>query len=391
MRAAGSARAVTARRAWTMRPGEAPLDDAALVVRGRRILEVGPRRQVLAGFSGPVDDLGPVCLVPGLINAHVHLELSHLRGLAPVGQGFAAWVAWLIGQPLTALSTAILDAAVAEAAATGTGTLVDIGSRAGPAVVRALEAAGLASLVCHEYFGFRSLPAGEVPPTLETAARAMRLGRVTASGHALYSTSPANLTRARQICRRRGTPYCLHLAEHQGEAELLATGGGAFAALLRRRVLPRDFVPPGCSPVAYARDLRLLGPETLAVHAVWLTEEDRTILARTGTTVCLCPRSNRRIGVGLADAPALVAAGVPLCLGTDSLASNDDLNLWNEVRALWADHPDFPPAAVLPALTTTPARLLGRSGELGILAPQAVGGYAVMPSDLEERLDRRHA
>ena len=138
-------------------------------------------------------------------------------------------------------------------------------------------------------------------------------------------------------------------------------------------------------------DLSLYAAKELGVHAVWLTEEDRTILARTGTTVCLCPRSNRRIGVGLADAPALVAAGVPLCLGTDSLASNDDLNLWNEVRALWADHPDFPPAAVLPALTTTPARLLGRSGELGILAPQAVGGYAVMPSDLEERLDRRHA
>ena len=111
-----------------------------------------------------------------------------------------------------------------------------------------------------------SLPAGRDVIAEGDPGDDMRLGRVTASGHALYSTSPANLTRARQICRRRGTPYCLHLAEHQGEAELLATGGGAFAALLRRRVLPRDFVPPGCSPVAYARDLRLLGPETLAVH-----------------------------------------------------------------------------------------------------------------------------
>jgi len=386
MPAVAAPRAVTARRVRTMCPGEAVLDDAAVIVQGRRILEVGPRRRLLAGFCGPVEDLGPVTLVPGLVNAHGHLELSHLRGRSPVGQGFVAWVAWLIRQPLGALTPEALDTAVAEAAATGTGAVIDIGSRAGPAVIRALETAGLPSLVCHEYFGFRPLPAGDFPPATATAGRAMRAGRLTASGHALYSTSPDNLRRAREICRRRGTPYCLHLAEHQGEVELLATGGGAFAALLRRRVLPRDFTPPGCSSVAYARDLGLLGPETLAVHAVWLDAADRAVLAETGTGVCLCPRSNRRIGVGRAEATALAAAGVPLCLGTDSLASNDDLNLWNEARALWAEYPDFPADAVLPALTVTPARLLGRSAELGRLAPGALGGYAVVPADLEERL-----
>lgn len=386
MAASEAPRAVTARRLRTMRPDEAVLDDAALIVRGRRIVEVGPRRRVLAGFAGPVEDLGPVTLVPGLINAHVHLELSHLRGRSPIGQGFAAWVAWLIRQPLTALSPETLETAVAEAAATGTGAVIDIGSRAGPAVIRALEAAGLPSLVCYEYFGFRPLPAGDFPPATAAAGREMRLGRLSASGHALYSTSPANLRRAWEICRRLGTPYCLHLAEHAGEGELLRTGGGAFAALLGRRVLPRNFVAPGCSSVAYARDLGLLGPETLAVHAVWLDAADRSILAQTGTAVCLCPRSNRRIGVGMADASALAAAGVPLCLGTDSLASNDDLSLWNEVRALLADHPGFPATAVLPALTVTPARLLGCADALGVLAPGAVGGYAVVPADLEDIL-----
>lgn len=374
-------RAVTARKVHTLVPGAAPLDDGAVIFDGRRILDVGPRRRLLAGFSGPVDDLGPVNLVPGLINAHVHLELSHLRGLAPVGAGFVAWVTWLMGQPLKSLTEAVLAETVAALDATGTGVVIDIGNRAGPAVVRALGLAGLAGLVCHEYFGFRSLPGGDVPPTL--AAAALPGVRVTASGHALYSTSPDNLGRAREVCRRLGTPYCLHLAEHQGELELLATGGGAFAALLRGRVLPRHFPAPALSPVAYAQALGLLGPDTLAVHAVWLTPADRRLLADTGSHVCLCPRSNRRIGVGTADAPALVAAGIPLCLGTDSLASNDDLDLWNEVRALLAEHPDFPPQAVLPALTTTPARLLGRADALGRLVPGATGGCAVVPPDLE--------
>ncbi len=369
-----------------MAPGAASfggIDDAAVVLDGRRILDVGPRRSVLAAYSGPVEDLGPATLVPGLVNAHVHLELSHLRGQAPQGQGFAAWVAWLIAQPLFDLPHETLAAAVAEMAATGTAAAVDIGNRAGPAVLAALEAAGLAVLVCHEYLGFRPLPPNDVPPALETAAATARLGRLAASGHALYSTSPENLRRARDVCGRRGQPFCLHLAEHQDELELLATGTGALADLLRRRVLPRDYLPPGRSPVAEAHALGLLGPHTLAVHAVWLTPADMTLLAQTRTTVCLCPRSNAFIGVGTADAPGLWRAGVPLCLGTDSLASNHDLDLWNEVRALLAEHPNFPPQAVLPALTATPARLLGRSAELGVLAPGAVGGYAVVPSDLE--------
>jgi len=371
-----------------MVPGAGPLDAPALVLRGREVLDIGPARRVLAGFSGSVTDLGPVCLVPGLINAHTHLELSHLAGRSPTGQGFTAWAGWLARQRLFDRDGTALATAVADLSRTGTGAVIDVGSRTGPAVVRALAEAGLTFLVCHEAFGFRPLPEPLVPPGLDAAVAALAqgTGAVAASGHALYSTSPENLRWAQAVCKDRSVPFCLHLAELQGEVELLATGRGDLAALLAGRVLPRDFRPPGCSPVAYAEVLGLLGPSTLAVHGVWLTDADRARLAATGTTVCLCPRSNAHIGVGTADAPTLVAAGVAVCLGTDSLASNDDLDLWNEVRCLLASHPDFPLAAILPALTTTPARLLGRVHDLGLLAPGARGGYAVMPADLEGRL-----
>jgi cytosine/adenosine deaminase-related metal-dependent hydrolase len=209
---------------------------------------------------------------------------------------------------------------------------------------------------------------------------------VTASGHALYSTSPDTLRRAMALCRNRAAPFCLHLAEHPGEVELLATGSGEFAELLRGRLLPKDWKAPGRSPVAEAQAQGLLGPGALAVHAVHLTPRDRAILAATDTTVCLCPRSNARIGVGTADAAALLAAGVRLTLGTDSLASNDDLDLWNEVRALFAHQPDLPGQAILAALTTVPARLLGRTADLGRLVPGALAGVAVIPPDLAPRL-----
>lgn len=375
--------ALRARTALPLLPGTGPLDDAAVVCSGRRILAVGPQQAVLRGFSGPVTDLGDVLLVPGLVNAHSHLELAGLRGLCPAPAGFPAWATWLVGQDRRPAPPAVLDQAVAEMARSGTGAVIDVGDRSGPAVAAALDRGGLAGLVCREAFGWRPLPPEWAPTALDAATTDPGPVRAAASGHSLYATSPDNLRRARQICRQRGAPFCLHLAEHAAETQLLAQGTGPLASLLRGRVLPRAYVAPGCSPVAEAAALDLLGPDTLAVHAVWLDAADRRRLAATGAAVCLCPRSNARIGVGRADAPALAAAGIPLCLGTDSLASNDDLDLWNEVRALVAAFPDFPGPAVLEALTVTPARVLGRFGALGCLAPGAVGGLAVVPADLE--------
>lgn len=362
-----------------MVPGDAPLDDAALILAGRRILDVGPARRVLAGFRGPVDDLGDVALVPGLVNAHAHLELSHLRGAAPPPAGFCAWARWLFAAARETAPPESLRAAVAEAAGTGTAAVIDVAGRAGPDVARALREAGLSGLVCREILGRRAGLSPDLPPQLAEAAGDGVAA--TVCGHALYSTAPALLRRVRAACRQHGAPFCLHLAEHTGEMELFTTGRGEFAALLTGGLLPKGWQPPGRSPVAEAAAQGLLGPDTLAVHVVQLAPDDLDILARSGATACLCPRSNARIGVGVADAPALIAAGVRLALGTDSLASNDDLDLWNEARALFAAHPDLPGRAVLEALTVSPARLLGRA-DLGRLAPGSLGGWAVLPADL---------
>lgn len=369
-----------------MLPGEGPIEDAAVIHHGRHILDVGPRRRLLRGFDGPVTDLGDALLLPGLINAHSHLELAALRGASPVGAGFPAWAAWLARQDLSPPPVAVLDAAVAEMAATGTGAVIDVGGRCTAAVAAALRRGGLSGLVCHEALGWGRPPRQAIPAALAAATRPDGPVRAAASGHALYSTSPDRLRQARDACREAGAPFCLHLAEHAGETELLASGTGELADLLRGRLLPRAYRPPGRSPVAEAGALGLLGPDVLAVHAVWLDAADRARLAASGATVCLCPRSNARIGVGAADVAALVAAGVPLCLGTDSPASNDDLDLWQEARALLACYPDLPSPILAAALTTIPARVLGRQRTLGCLRPGARGGFAIVPADLYTRL-----
>jgi cytosine/adenosine deaminase-related metal-dependent hydrolase len=323
--------------------------------------------------------------MPGVINAHTHLELSHLRGLAPPPAGFCAWARWLHGAARTTAGPDILAKALHEATASGTAAVIDIAGRAGPAVAAALAAAGLSGLVCREVLGWREAMDTAVPPQLAAAASPASGVAATVSGHALYSTAPGVLRQVRDHCRAKGLPFCLHLAEHAGEMELFTTGTGEFAALMRGRLLPGNWPAPGRSPVAEADAQRLLGPDTLAVHVVHLAPGDLDLLAASRATVCLCPRSNAGIGVGLADAPALARAGIPLALGTDSLASGEDLDLFGEARALLAAHPGLPGRLVLEALTANPARLLGRS-DLGRLAPGASGGLALVPSDLAPAL-----
>ncbi len=216
---------------------------------------------------------------------------------------------------------------------------------------------------------------GGAPPN------AVPMDRVAAGGHALYSTSPAALVAARRWSAARGRPFSLHLAESADEEEVLAHGGGALAAMLARRLLPPGWEPPRMRPVTYADALGLLGPGTLAVHGVRVDAAEARLLAERGAAVCLCPRSNAYIGVGRAPWQVYRQAGVTLCVGTDSLASNADLDLWNEARLL-IDAGAAAPGEVLSWLTAGGARALGVEKDHGTLEPGRIAGYTVVPEDL---------
>ena len=371
-----------ARRVAAMSPDQAVLHDGAVLVRNGRIAAAGPWPH-LKGQTGAVRDMGEVTLGPGLINAHTHLEFSHL-GLPPeTGQGYTAWVRWLLAQPVDGLTGDALARAAGQLAACGTAAVGDIGSRNPALVARAMEAAAIELVTQYEYFGFT--PRTDIPQIAGVAPE-----RLALAGHALYSTHPDTLRMAKAWDTARGRCFSIHLAEHEGEVELLADGTGAFAQLLRQRVLPPDYAPPGLSPVAWASALGLLDNRTLAVHCVKASRRDIALLKHSGASVCLCPRSNAVIGVGRAPAGAILEAGIPCCLGTDSLASVADLDLWNELRALlqMLDAP-LGLEAALALVTRNPAAVLGLAGlaGLGSLAPGASARFSTLQPDIEALLD----
>jgi len=377
---------------WVLPVVRPPIRDGAVAVDASgTILAVGPRADVL-GELGPHD--GPQvqevrvegALVPGLVNAHTHLELSWLAGAVPGGAGVIAWTRRLM-EKMTA-SRADEDArfaAAVEAAraarALGTAALGDVGN--GILGWRAMAHAGLLGLFFHELVGSRERRTGDAlgdaaaerarVPAPELAGDPPSIPAVPAP-HAPYSVGPELIRRIFATAAAAGLPTTIHLAEDPDEVALLASGSGGWPDVLRVMGVDPGERTPGLGPCAYLAGLGALAardgsaaPPPLLVHMVCAGPDDRRRAREAGATVVLCPRSNLHIGGRLPDVAALIDDGVALALGTDSLASVPDLSLWAEMRALSAALPEIPAHRWLEAATDAGARALGLATTLGAL------------------------
>jgi len=375
-------------RLLSMAPGRPVIDDGCVLIdrATQTVAAVGRYRDLVADLDGACKDLGAHTVAPGLVNCHTHLELSHMRGRLPQGQGFEAWVKQMLALPLGNIESEFLAQTLADCRAQGTAFVADITSRRPLDVAAACGQAGLEFLLFGEPLGFGRDGAGPPdiwPAPVAALAPSFIEAHVAAAGHGLYSTHPATLQAGKAWDRARNRPYSIHLAEHVGEVELLATGRGSFAELLRGRILPKEFAAPSLSPVAYADKLGLLDERTLAVHCVHVDNADIALLHARGVNVCLCPRSNLYIGVGRAPVEKFWAAGLNLCLATDSLASNQDLDLWNELRFFLENSATrCTLAEALALVTVNPAQALGIDTAFGTLEPGKRAAVSIVPPNL---------
>jgi len=365
------------------------LDDGAVVVDGGRIVAVGSFADVRREHAGPARDLGAVTLAPATFNSHVHLEMTHLLGKATQGLGFVPWVKSLLAQPLYTPEPAAIRAELFRLERRGCCFVADISTRNARQMAEILAASGLFFVSFHEVMGnvVPDDPAAMLHPeeTRRVVADSGR-GVCATSGHALYSTTPALLQAAKQACRERGLPYSLHLAEHADEDAILLTGENGFLDIMRayKREFMTSFDVPGMRPVPFAESLGLLDAQTLCVHCVRVADDDVARIARSGATVCLCPRSNKFIGVGRAPLEKFLAAGVNVCLGTDGLCSNSDLDPFGELEFLGRQGVELGLGDALRLITVNPARFFGLSERLGRLAPGCEARFSIVPEPVLE-------
>ena len=373
-------------RAAFVLPGTAPpIRDGFVRVQGGVVTGLGP--MVERPSTGIEEiDLGDSILMPGFVNAHTHLELSHLEGAVSGGRGFVPWIEEQLRvraeRSEEEVSGAILEA-ISGMEARGTVAVADVSNSL--AAARPLADSSMHALVLHEILGFDPAKAAEVKDRTRAARAAVRAQlpaapgskprvRVEVAAHAPHSISRELFA---LLLEDEGI-RSIHVAESRSEDEFLRLGSGDWRAFLDRRVGPIAFEAPGATPVQYLDSLGVLTPGLLAVHCVRVDETDARLLAARGAVAVLCPRSNEFLGNGVPPLALLLAHGVSLALGTDSLASCPSLDVLEDARLLARKFPRVPKTALLRALTRGGALALGFAN-LGEISVGASAGFACVP------------
>jgi cytosine/adenosine deaminase-related metal-dependent hydrolase len=345
------------RAAWVLPIAAPPIRDGWVAVEAGRIVARGAGHPPAGIFvSAPAFGTDTTAILPALVNAHTHLELSYMRGLVPPADSFDTWVRALLAlrrQHPDPFATDIIhaaDAAIVEARAAGTGLIGDISNTL--ITARLLSEASMPAHVFHEVLGFNV----EDPASLVRAARSRvdaldvtdGFVRVSVTAHAPYSVSPA---------------LFMAVAEHAPEALTSIHLGES------PEEIHSNWTPPRCGPVEYIEKFGFLSERLLAVHGVQLSYRELAQLTAAGATLVSCPRSNRWVGAGDPPVERFYASGVRVAFGTDSLASVDDLSVFAEMAAIRRLSSSVPARAILESATRIGAEALGFGSEFGTIEP----------------------
>jgi len=322
----------TYRARWVLPIDSPPIEYGEVVVTGSAIADVRP-----AG-TGPCDtDFGEAVLMPGFVNAHTHLEYTALRGFLE-DIPFFHWIRTLV----TTKSLFDIDdwnasahLGALECLASGI-TCIGDNTDSG-ATMQAAADAGLRGLVYQEVFGIdHREPVDAIVETLLAKVQRLRgaasdLLIVGISPHAPYTVRPELFAALAAVAREKALPISIHVAESASECRLTQQGEGPFADMFRSRGI--DWTIPHASPTRYVADQGILTPSTLAVHCVHQSAADIALVAQSGAAIVHCPKSNAKLGAGIAPLTDwLSTPGLRVALGTDSAVSNNALDMFEEMR-----------------------------------------------------------
>jgi cytosine/adenosine deaminase-related metal-dependent hydrolase len=367
-----------------------PIEDGAVLIKGNRIASIGSWKHLRASKQGEAIDLGNSILLPGLVNAHCHLDYTDMAGKVPPQKSFTDWIklitsaksewnysefaeSWLRGARML-LRTGTTTVADFEAVPE---LLPEVWTATPLRVISFLELTGVRS---------RRKPRSILQEALERIESLSR-GRCRAAvaPHAPYSTVPELLRRTAAAARRRRWPLSIHVAESTQEFEMFMNGSGEMFEWLRRN--ERDMSDCGVgSPVQHLERCRALSKNLLAVHVNFLAARDASLLARKKASVVHCPRSHFYFRHQKFPLRELTRARVNVCLGTDSLATvykkpkePVELNMFDEMRSFARAHSRLPPEKILRLATLNGALALGLDRKIGRLSKGAFADLITIP------------
>jgi cytosine/adenosine deaminase-related metal-dependent hydrolase len=358
------------RAKWVIRAPDRIIENGFVSVCEGRIVDCGPWDRMA---SGPVTDHGEGVLMPATVNGHTHLDLTPLAGKMDGLQGFLPWVKEIIR---------LKDHLREEDIRKGLRDGVSMARNGGACLVgdhRSLPFSNPEHDGHPVIYRFREyLGSREEAPAWEGKVD----GFFSLAAHAPHTTAPWLIRSLKNAAASMGRVFSVHVAESEEEASFIQTGCGPWGEILSGRGV--DFSRwglPARSPVWHLESLGVLDHRTLAVHLVQAGAEDLDLIARRGTHVCVCPRSNHRLVGRLPDVPAMLKRSIRPALGTDSLASVDSLSVFHEMSFLWKSLPSMRPEDILAMGTLNGAEALGMSEHFGTLDPGKAAAVLFVPAD----------
>ncbi len=377
---------------WVLPIASPPLEDGLVTVCNGQIVEVGKSTS-----ASRVINLGDATIMPGLVNAHTHLEFSDLsQPLGRARQSFPDWILEVVAHR-RALATnvdlsthrekAILQGLRASQLV-GTAVIGEIASP--PCSAEAFATSAGAGVIFLELLG---LAAERINPLLQLAREHLTATYFTKkeslswqpglSPHAPYTVHPQLLEQLCKLSAAEHVPVAMHLAESFEELELLASHSGRFVDVLETLQAWRpDCLPRGIRPFDYLPMLAQ-AERSLVIHGNCFVAEEIDFLAREREkmSVVYCPRTHAYFHAGDHPLRAMLAAGVRVAVGTDSLASNPDLSVWEELRFVRNKYPDLTDQAILQLGTQAAAEALGLETHFGTLSPGKQAALTVVATD----------
>lgn len=364
-------------------PGDAPpIEGGALLDLAGQIAAVGPLAELKRLHPAvKIVDFGDSLLLPVFVNAHTHLELTDFRQWADkAGEtvepaDFVDWILRLIRVKKTLnrqLYRNSLANGINQSIAAGSGAVGDIISQY--FARNAYQNSPLLGTLFLESLGQDPTTVCQLKSDLAAVLADKTAGSLQfgLSPHAPYTISAAYLRDIYQKCRQDGLACMTHVAESAAEVEFIEKSSGLLATKLYPKIGWQYLLPAasGCRPAEYLQKAGGLFAASILVHGVQLTSPEIALIAANQCSLVLCPRSNAQLQVGKAPVAALQQAGVKLAIGTDSLASNDSLSIWDEIafaHQWFAGQLDAP--TLFRMATHGGAAALGVQRQLGSLTP----------------------
>jgi len=375
---------------WVLPITQPPIENGTVVESDGLIIYVGPRAGAPPGED---HDLGESILLPGLVNTHTHLELTAMRGFLE-DLCFSDWIDKLRESRNEMMDReALLDSArlgIVEGVEAGITTYADTCSSG--VVMEAMREAGVRGIMYQEVFGPDPTQAEIAMRELEGWVVTLRLEQTElvtlgVSPHAPYTVSDPLYDAAARFANSRQLPLAMHIAESEPEFELVVRGKGDFSERWQRRSIAVS--PRARSPIALLEDRGALERGPLLIHCVRVDVDDIEIMARRSCSVAHCPASNAKFGHGIAPLLPLMAAGIRVGIGSDSVASNNRMDILDEARlsvlihrAATRRHDAFGAHDALQLATIGGARALGIASRVGSLEVGKDADFAAFRIDI---------